>query len=404
MFSERPLRRISCVHPIFRRPGAGKEPLRSDPSRAGMPVSHFSQVTDMPSLFDPLQLGAVSMANRIVMAPLTRNRSQGLLPGPLAVEYYRQRASAGLIISEGAQISPEGQGYLDTPGIYSPEQIAAWKRVTDAVHEAGGKIAVQLWHVGRISHAEFQPGGAKPLSSTDRQANSKTFTKAGFVDVAAPRALKTEELPGIVQAYVHAARSAMEAGFDAVEVHGANGYLLDQFLRDSVNDRRDAYGGSIENRARLLLEVMQAIVAAIGADRTGLRLSPVTPVNDAGQDSDAQALFNYVAEQLSPLKLAFLHVIEGQTGGPRDVAPFDYAALRERFKGPYIANNGYTRDMALAAVADGHADAVAFGRSFISNPDLVRRLRLNAPLQKANSATMYGGGAEGYTDYPALAD
>ncbi|MBO9688010.1 MAG: alkene reductase [Mitsuaria chitosanitabida] len=358
----------------------------------------------MPSLFDPLQVGAVSLANRIVMAPLTRNRSVGLLPGPLAVEYYRQRASAGLIISEGAQITPEGQGYLDTPGIYSPEQTAAWKLVTDAVHEAGGKIAVQLWHVGRISHSEFQPNGAKPQSSTDRQANSKTFTKAGFVDVAEPRALTVDELPGIVQTYVHAAKSAMAAGFDAVEVHGANGYLLDQFLRDSVNDRSDAYGGSIENRARLLLEVMKAIAEAIGADRTGLRLSPVTPVNDAGQDSDAQALFNYVVEQLAPLKLAFLHVIEGQTGGPRDIAPFDYNALRERFKGVYIANNGYTREMAIDAVATGHADAVAFGRSFISNPDLVRRLKLNAPLQKAHSATMYGGGAEGYTDYPALAD
>ncbi len=358
----------------------------------------------MPNLFDPVQFGAVSLANRIVMAPLTRNRSRGLVPGPLAVEYYRQRATAGLIISEGAQIAPEGQGYLDTPGIYSPEQIAAWKQVTDAVHQAGGKIAVQLWHVGRISHADFQPGGGKPLSSTDKPAQSKTFTKDGFVDVAAPRALKLDELPSIVQAFAHAAKAAMAAGFDAVEVHGANGYLLDQFLRDSINDRTDAYGGSIENRARLLLEVMQAIAAAIGADRTGLRLSPVTPVNDAGQDSDAQALFNHVAEQLAPLKLAFLHVIEGQTGGPRDVAPFDYDALRTRFKGPYIANNGYTRDMALAAVAEGRADAVAFGRSFISNPDLVRRLKLNAPLEKAHSATMYGGGAEGYTDYPTLSD
>ena len=207
----------------------------------------------MPSLFDPLQVGAVSLSNRVVMAPLTRNRSVGLVPGPLAVEYYRQRASAGLIISEGAQIIPEGQGYLDTPGIHSPEQIAAWKQVTDAVHEAGGKIAVQLWHVGRISHADFQPAGAQPQSATDRQAKSKTFTKDGFVDVAAPRALTTEELPGIVQAYVHAAHAAMAAGFDAVEVHGANGYLLDQFLRDSINDRSDAYGGSIENRARLLL-------------------------------------------------------------------------------------------------------------------------------------------------------
>jgi N-ethylmaleimide reductase len=358
----------------------------------------------MPSLFDPLQLGALTLSNRIVMAPLTRNRSRGLLPGPLAVDYYRQRASAGLIISEGAQINPEGQGYLDTPGIYSSEQVEAWKRVTDAVHEAGGKIAVQLWHVGRISHTELLPAGQAPVSSTARQAQSKTFTSAGFVDVSAPRALATDELPGLVQAYVHAARSAMAAGFDAVEVHGANGYLLDQFLRDSINDRHDAYGGAIENRARLLLEVMRAIAAAIGADRTGLRLSPVTPVNDAGQDSDAQALFNYVVEQLAPLKLAFLHVIEGQTGGPRDIAPFDYAALRQRFGGPYIANNGYTREMAIEAVAQGRADAVAFGRSFISNPDLVRRLRLNAPLQKANSATMYGGGAEGYTDYPALAD
>lgn len=356
----------------------------------------------MPSLFDPLQLGAVSLANRVVMAPLTRDRSVGLKPGPLAVEYYRQRATAGLIISEGAQVVPEGQGYLDTPGIHSPEQIAAWKPVTDAVHAAGGKIAVQLWHVGRISHQDFQPGGGQPVSATSRRANSKTFTKDGMVDVAAPRALTLEEIPGVVQGFVHAARAAMEAGFDAVEVHGANGYLLDQFLRDSINDRTDAYGGSIENRCRLLLEVMRGIADAIGADRTGVRISPVTPVNDAGQDSDPQALFNHLVEQLSPLKLAFLHVIEGHTGGPRDVAPFDYAALRERFKGVYIANNGYTREMAINAVAEGHADAVAFGRAYISNPDLVRRLKLNAPLAKAHSATFYGGGAEGYTDYPTL--
>lgn len=356
----------------------------------------------MPSLFDPLQLGAVALANRVIMAPLTRDRSVGLVPGPLAVEYYRQRASAGLIISEGAQITPDGQGYLDTPGIHSPEQVAAWKQVTDAVHAAGGKIAVQLWHVGRISHTDFQPQGGQPVSSTARRANGKTFTSQGMTDVSAPRALRTEEIPALVQAYVHAARAAMAAGFDAVEVHGANGYLLEQFLRDSINDRTDAYGGSIENRARLLLEVIRAIADAIGADRTGLRLSPVTPVNDAAQDSDAQALYNHVVEQLAPLNLAFLHVIEGHTGGPRDVAPFDYAALRARFKGPYIANNGYTRETALAAVAEGHADAVAFGRAYISNPDLVRRLRLNAPLAKAHSATFYGGGAEGYTDYPTL--
>ncbi|MDN3919327.1 alkene reductase [Roseateles violae] len=357
----------------------------------------------MPSLFDPLQIGALQLANRIVMAPLTRSRSRGLLPGPLAVEYYRQRASAGLIISEGAQISREGQGYLDTPGIHTPEQIAAWKKVTDAVHAEGGKIAVQLWHVGRISHTQFQPEGRAPLSSTDRAAKGKTFTADGFVDISAPRALALEEIPSVVAAFAHAARCAVEAGFDAVEVHGANGYLIDQFLRDSINDRTDAYGGAIENRARLLIEVMTAIAAEIGADRTGLRLSPVTPVNDAGQDSDAQALFNHVAERLAPLKLAFLHVIEGQTGGARDIAPFDYAAMRARFQGAWIANNGYTREMALQAVAEGRADLVAFGRDFISNPDLVRRLRLNAPLQPLDKATLYGGEAKGYTDYPALA-
>lgn len=357
----------------------------------------------MPNLFDPIKIGDLELANRIVMAPLTRSRSKGLLPGALAIEYYRQRASAGLIVSEGTQVTAEGQGYLDTPGIHTPEQVAAWKKVTDAVHAEGGKIAVQLWHVGRISHQVFQPQGGAPVSSTDRAANGKTFTTEGFVPVSAPRALKTAEIPGVVQRFVHAARCAMDAGFDAVEVHGANGYLLDQFMRDSINDRSDQYGGSIENRARLTVEVMTAIAAAIGAGRTGLRLSPVTPVNDAGQDSDAQALFNHVAAQLAPLKLAFLHIIEGQTGGARDVAPFDYQAMRERFKGPWMVNNGYTREMALQAVAGGQADLVAFGRDFISNPDLVRRLKLNAPLQPLDKATLYGGEAQGYIDYPALA-
>ena len=357
----------------------------------------------MPSLFDPVQIGDLHLANRIVMAPLTRSRSRGLLPGDMAVEYYRQRASAGLIISEGTQICAEGQGYLDTPGIHTPEQVAAWKRVTDAVHAEGGKIAAQLWHVGRISHVSFQPGGGAPVSSTSKAAKGKTFTAEGFVPVSAPRALETSELPGVVAQYVHAARCAMQADFDAVEVHGANGYLLDQFLRDSINDRTDAYGGSIANRARLLIEVMTAIADAIGPGRTGLRLSPVTPVNDAGQDSHPQALFNHVAEQLAPLHLAFVHVIEGMTGGARDVAPFDFAAMRARFKGPWIVNNGYTREMAIKVVAEGQADAVAFGRDFIANPDLVRRLRLNAPLQAVERATLYGGDAKGYTDYPALA-
>ena len=358
----------------------------------------------MPNLFDPIKISPrLELANRIVMAPLTRSRSRGLLPGDMAVEYYRQRASAGLIISEGTQITQQGQGYLDTPGIHTPEQIAAWKRVTDAVHAEGGKIAVQLWHVGRISHVVFQPDGAAPVSATSKPASGKTFTAEGFVDVSAPRALKTEEIPGVIASFVHAAQCAMEAGFDAVEVHSANGYLLDQFLRDSINDRTDAYGGSIENRARLLLEVMSAIAAAIGADRTGLRLSPVTPSNDAGLDSNAQALYDYVARQLAPLGLAFLHVVEGQTGGDRNIAPFDYQALRKAFGGIYIANNGYTREMALAAVAQGQADLVAFGRDYISNPDLVRRLKLNAPIQPIDRATLYGGDSKGYIDYPALA-
>lgn len=357
----------------------------------------------MTSLFDPIRLGDIELRNRIAMAPLTRNRAvAGRVPSPLAVEYYRQRADAGLIVTEATQISPLGQGYLDTPGIYSREQVESWKAVTRAVHERGGKIVVQLWHVGRISHVSLLPEGEVPVAPSAITAKSKTFTRNGFEDVSAPRALALAELPGIVEQYRVAARNAIEAGFDGVEVHGANGYLLEQFLRDSTNHRTDAYGGSIENRARLLLEVMRAVTAEIGAGRTGLRLSPVTPANDAALDSDPQALFNHVAEQLAPLKLAFLHVIEGATGGPRDVAPFDYAALRARVKAPWIVNNGYDRDMAIEAVADGRADVVAFGRPFISNPDLVQRLRVGAPFAALDRDTLYGGGAKGYTDYPAL--
>ncbi|MGZ5250201.1 MAG: oxidoreductase, partial [Caldimonas sp.] len=266
----------------------------------------------------------------------------------------------------------------------------------------------QLWHVGRISHVSLLPNGQAPVSSTARAAASKTFTKDGFVPVSTPRALREDELPRIVADYRHAARSAVAAGFDGVEVHGANGYLLEQFLRDSINDRRDGYGGSIANRARLLLEVMQAVAAEVGAGRTGLRLSPVTQANDAQQDSDAQALFNHMVEQLAPLRLAYLHLIEGQTGGARDNVAFDYGQLRERFKrdhadGAWMVNNSYSRAMAIEAVASGKADLVAFGRPFISNPDLVERLRRDIPLAPLNQKTLYGGGAEGYTDYPALA-
>ena len=357
----------------------------------------------MTTLFDPIQIGDLDLANRIVMAPLTRNRAApGEVPSDLAVEYYRQRATAGLLITEGSQVSPEGQGYVDTPGIYNREQVAGWRRVTDAVHSEGGRIAVQLWHVGRISHISLQPKGHAPVSSTARRAETTTFTRDGFVPVSSPRALRADEIPAIVASYRDAARRAMDAGFDGVEVHGANGYLIDQFLRDSINDRTDEYGGPIGNRTRFLVEVMRAVVEAIGNGRTALRLSPVTPSNDAGQDGDPQALFEHAVAQLAPLQLAFIEVVEGQTAGARDFAPFNYAALRRRFNGAWVVNNGYQRQMALEAVASRAADLVSFGRPFISNPDLVRRLRENAPLNALDTSTLYGGGARGYIDYPTL--
>ncbi len=366
-----------------------------------------SNLAAMSTLFDPIRYGDIAAGSRIVMAPLTRNRaSAGQVPNDLMVEYYRQRANpatgAGLIVTEAAQICPEGQGYLDTPGIYSPEQVAGWRRIAEAIHAEGGRAVIQLWHVGRISHVSLQPGGAAPVSSTARAAQSKTFTADGFVDCSAPRALRSDEIPGIVAAYVHAARCAVEAGFDGVEVHAANGYLIEQFLRDSINDRSDAYGGSPENRVRLFVEVLTAVAGAIGGGRTGVRISPVTPVNDAAQDSDAQSLYTLALDRVAGLGLAFVHVIEGQTGGARDVAPFDYAALRRHFAGPWIVNNGYSRELALEAVSSGAADAVAFGRPFIANPDLGLRLRRGAALNALNVPKLYGGGAEGYTDYPTL--
>ena len=362
----------------------------------------------MSSLFDPIKIGDIALANRIVMAPLTRNRAiEGNRPGPMTVEYYRQRASAGLIIAEASQISPMAQGYLDTPGIYSPEQVAGWRQVTDAVHAAGGKIVLQLWHVGRISHSSLLPDGAAPVSSTSKRPEAMTFTRDGFVPVSAPRALRDDEIPGLIDDYRRAARNAIAAGFDGVEVHSANSYLLDQFLRDSVNDRSGLYGGSIANRARLLLEVMQAIADEIGAGRTGVRFSPMTTFSDTPLDSDPQALFSYVVDQLAPLGLAYLHVIEGETGGariPPNAKPFDYEALHQHFPGAWMVNNGFSRGEALETVAAGKADLIAFGRPFISNPDLVRRLREDAPLNEMQADKLYGGGAEGYIDYPTLAD
>ncbi len=360
----------------------------------------------MTSLFDPIKIGDIALANRIVMAPLTRNRAiAGNVAGPLTVEYYRQRATAGLIIAEASQISPMAQGYLDTPGIYSPEQIAGWRQVTDAVHAAGGKIVLQLWHVGRISHTSLLPDGGAPVSSTDKVANASTFTSDGFVPVSKPRALRDDEIPGLIDDYRRAARNAIAAGFDGVEVHAANTYLIEQFLRDSVNDRSGPYGGSVANRARLLLEVMQAVTDEIGAGRTGVRLSPMTTFT-APLDSDPQALYGYIVEQLAPLGLAYLHVIEGETGGTRtpEGKRFDYEALHRSYPGAWMVNNGYARELAVDTLASGKADLVAFGRPFISTPDLVRRLRDDKPLNELRADKLYGGGAEGYTDYPALAD
>lgn len=359
----------------------------------------------MPSLFDPIQMGDLNLPNRVIMAPLTRNRSVDQKPGDLAVEYYRQRASAGLIISEATQISPMGQGYLDTPGIHSREQIAAWSRVTEAVHAAGGRIFVQLWHVGRISHTSLLPEGASPVSPTDRRPNAQTFAAEGFVDVSPPRALRDEEIPGLVADYRHAAACAMEAGFDGVEVHSANNYLLEQFLRDSVNDRAGPYGGDIAKRTRLVVEVMGAVSEQIGPGRCGIRLSPLTEFNDTPRDADPQALYGHLIRQLAPLGLAYVHMIEGETGGPRqpDDAPrLDYEDLRQAFGGCWMVNNGYGREDAETAIAEGKADLVAFGRPFISNPDLVRRLREGAVLNPLQEDKLYGGGAAGYTDYPTL--
>ena len=354
-------------------------------------------------LFEPFKLGPITLENRLVMAPLTRNRAvpPGMVPSPLAVDYYGQRASAGLLVTEASQVSQQGQGYQDTPGIYSKEQVAAWRKVTDRVHERGGHIFIQLWHVGRISHTALQAGGAAPIAPSAIRAKGKTFVNGTFADVSEPRALELSEIPGIIEDFRRGAANAKEAGFDGVEIHGANGYLLDQFAKDGANKRTDSYGGSIENRARLMLEVSKAVAAEIGAEHTGIRISPVTPANDIS-DSNPQPLFDYIVDQLNALKLIYIHVIEGATGGPRDIAPFDYASLRKRFAGAYVANNGYDFELANKVLAEGAADLIAFGKPFISNPDLVERLKRGAPLNDWDKATFYGGGAKGYTDYPTL--
>jgi N-ethylmaleimide reductase len=355
------------------------------------------------TLFQPFTLGPLTLANRVVMAPLTRSRAgAGDAPRALNATYYAQRATAGLIISEATQITRQGKGYAFTPGIYTPAQVAGWQLVTKAVHGAGGRIFCQLWHVGRISHPDLQLDGALPVAPSAVKPEGQAFTETGFKPFVTPRALAEAEIPGIIADYRHAAECALQAGFDGVEIHGANGYLIDQFLKDKTNLRTDRYGGSLENRARLVLEVTEAMTAVWGGDRVGLRISPTSPANDIA-DSNPQRLFNHVVEALGRFGLAYLHVIEGATGGARDAVPgFDFQALRRLFRGAYMANNGYDLALAQDAVRAARADLIAFGRPYIANPDLVQRLHHGAPLAKLDQATLYGGDARGYTDYPPL--
>lgn len=355
-------------------------------------------------LFSPVTLGAFLLSNRIVMAPLTRSRAQADgTATALMAQYYAQRASAGLIVSEGVSISPQARGYAWTPGIYTDSQVEAWRAVTEAVHLRGSRVFLQLWHVGRISHPSLQPDHALPVAPSAVRPRARAYTTTSLQPCVTPRALDAAEIPPIVEEYARAARNALAAGFDGVEIHAANGYLIEQFLRDSANRRTDAYGGSLEKRARFLLEVVEAVVEACGGNRVGIRLSPLSPVNDLALDSSPEITYGYVVERLNDFTPAYLHMIEGETQGPREVPRgFDLQVLRRAFKGPYIANNGYNRALALEARRTHRADLIAFGRLYIANPDLVERLRVGATLNDPDRATFFGGGAHGYTDYPLM--
>lgn len=351
-------------------------------------------------LFTPYTIGSLKLPQRVVMAPMTRNRAgPGQVPTALMAEYYAQRASAGLLITEATQASLQGYGYPNTPGIHTDAQVEGWRRVTDAVHARGGRIYLQMWHVGRISHPVMQPGGALPVAPSAIAAEGTLYTTEGPRAFVTPRALELEELPGIVREFAEGARRAKEAGFDGVEVHGANGYLLDQFLRDGSNHRTDAYGGTVEKRARLLLEVTEAIAGVLGADRVGVRLSPLNPFNSMS-DSDPANTFGYAAGALDRLGLAYLHVM-APVADPQ--TPRLLPLMRERFRGPLMVNGGHTLQSANAVIADGLADLVSFGAPYLANPDLPERLLKGAPLNAPDKATFYGGDARGYTDYPALA-
>ena len=362
-------------------------------------------MTTSPSLFSPVRIGALELPHRVFMAPLTRCRaSEGNVPNAMNVEYYQQRASAGLIISEATSVSPRGHGYPNTPGIYTAAQAEGWKKITEAVHAQGGHIFLQLWHVGRISHPSYQPNGELPVAPSAIKPRGQVFTGTAMMDYEVPRALETSEIPGIIAEYEHGARLAKEAGFDGVEIHNANGYLPDQFLRDGTNQRTDSYGGSVENRARFTLEITEAVVGVWGADRVGIRFSPAGVFNDM-RDSDPLATFSHVLKELSRFSLAYAHITEVTAqdlahGAVSGVGPRE---LRASFNGPIITAGGFTSETATAAIAEGWADAVAFGQLFIANPDLPARFKQGSPLNVPDEATFYAPGAKGYTDYPSLA-
>ncbi|UCV17824.1 alkene reductase [Ferribacterium limneticum] len=353
--------------------------------------------TRLDKLLSPVQLGVLTLRNRMVMAPLTRSRAgEGDVANPTVAEYYRQRATAGLIVTEASQISLQGKGYPRTPGIFTDAQIAGWKLVTDAVHAEGGHIFLQIWHVGRMSHPVVQPNEELPVAPSAIKPVGEIVTFAGLKSLEIPRALDIEEIPEVVDDFRQAAENAKQAGFDGVEIHAANGYLIDQFLRDGSNVRTDAYGGSVENRARFLKEVVEAVIPVFGADRVGVRLSPIFN-NFSMSDSNPAATFGHAAELLGQYGLAYLHVMQLGEG------QFDFAELKRRFGGTYIANGGYDAARAETAIRTGDADLVAFGTAFLANPDLVERFKQGAPLNQPDSSTFYQGEERGYTDYPTLA-
>ena len=355
-------------------------------------------------IFSPYTMGSLQLKNRTVMAPLTRSRAEaGNLPSSFAAEYYGQRAGAGLIVTEATQAGAGGQGYISTPGIHIPEQVAAWRKVTDAVHSKGGMIFVQLWRVGRISHPDFRNGEVPVAPSAIAPRGVQTFTAEGLKDIPPPRALEIAEIQAIVEEFRSAAINVKAAGFDGVEVHGANGYLLDQFLEDGTNKRSDEYGGSVENRARLLFEVIAAVGQVLGSDRVGVRLSPGGTFNDMCDCHPADT-FGYVVKRMATMNLAYLHLIEpAPSTGEHPLPDLSAHYFRPLYPGTLIAAAGYTRERANDVLQQGLADLVAFGQPFLANPDLVERFRRGAKLNKPNPATYYGGGAEGYTDYPSLA-